>query len=535
MPTSGIAESNRQCVSSEIDESAGANGNSLWRLVIASVVIAAIVLSIIFRDTAWSMISTWRNSSYSHGYAILPLSLYLIYAVRGRFASVEVRPDPWALVLLACLGFVWFLGDLAAVQFVKQGALVGMVPTLVWLMSGTHIVRAILFPLLFLFFAVPMGEVLVPPLQDFSAAFAVKALDLVGIPVLLERRLILVPSGAWEVAEACSGLRFLTASVVLGCFYAFVVYRSWTRRIAFVVASVAVPILANGMRVFGIVVLGYLSNNRLAAGVDHLVYGWIFFALVIFVLFAAGWRWRELRTGGLAELHPPSAVPSAASAKGAQGLRGHSSIWRGLLWGTAGVALVAVAPLSARMVNAGSGEAAVAISAPSVLPPWTPSRSDIGAWKPRFVEVTSELKQTYISGERPVYLYLAYYAGGQGGSKLVSSSNAISAGRGWVDGGTRTRTAVVDGDSISVHETVLRSQEGSLLVWSWYWVDGKFTDNPYRAKFLRLKARLFGGPQASAFLALGANDASDRTDAASALQDFLRHTSLREALDHVSK
>lgn len=523
MPTSGIAESNRQGIASENDESAAANGNSRWRFVIASVVIAAIVLSMIFRDTIWSMITTWRNSSYSHGYAIFPLSLYLIYAGRKRFASVEVRPNPWALVLLAGLAFAWFLGDLAAVQFVKQGALVGMVPTLVWLMSGTQVVRTILFPLLFLFFAVPMGEVLVPPLQDFSAAFAVKALDLVGIPVLLERRVILVPSGAWEVAEACSGLRFLTASVVLGCFYGYVVFRSWTRRIAFAVASVAVPILANGMRVFGIVALGYLSNNRLAAGVDHLVYGWIFFGLVIFVLFAAGWHWRELRTGGLADLHPPSALP------------GHSSVRRGLLWGAAGVALVAVAPLSARLVNADSNDVAVAISAPSVLPPWTPSRSDIGSWNPRSVEVTSELKQTYTSGERSVYLYLAYYTGGQRGRKLVSSSNAISGSRGWVDGGTRTRTAVVDGDSISVHETVLRSQEGSLLVWSWYWVDGKFTDNPYRAKFLRVKARLLGGPQASAFLAVGANYASDRTDAASALQDFLHHTSLREALEEVSK
>lgn len=534
MPISGTAESSRQNVSSENDESA-ANGNILWRLVIASVVIAAIVLSTIFRDTTWSMIATWRNSSYSHGYAIFPLSLYLIYAVRRRFDSVDVRPNPWALVLLAGLGFAWFVGDLAAVQFVKQGALVGMVPTLVWLMSGTRVVRAILFPLLFLFFTVPMGEVLVPLLQDFSAAFAVKALDLVGIPVLLERRLILVPSGAWEVAEACSGLRFLTASVVLGCFYSYVVYRSWVRRIAFVGASVAVPILANGMRVFGIVALGYLSNNRLAAGVDHLVYGWIFFSLVIFVLFAAGWHWRELRTGGLAELRPPPALPSAASAKGGQGLRGHSSVRHGLLWGVAGVALVAVAPLSARLVNAGSSEAAVAISVPSVLPPWTPSRSDIGAWEPRFVEVTSELKQTYTSRAGPVYLYLAYYAGGQAGRKLVSSSNAISGGRGWSDGGTRTRTALADGDSISVHETVLRSQEGNLLVWSWYWVDGKFTDNPYRAKFLRVRARLFGGPQASAFLAVGASYGSDDAAAASALQDFLRHTSLRGSLDRASK
>ena len=64
-------------------------------------------------------------------------------------------------------------------------------------------------PLVFLFFAVPMGDWLIPWLQDFSAWFAMKLLDLTKVPALLEGRIITIPGGRWEVAEACSGIQVI--------------------------------------------------------------------------------------------------------------------------------------------------------------------------------------------------------------------------------------------------------------------------------------------------------------------------------------
>ncbi len=207
-----------------------------------------------------------------------------------------------------------------------------------------------------------------------------------------------------------------------------------------------------------------------------------------------------------------------------------------MLWAAAGLALVALAPVSAQqLLNGVTGPAAIEVAAPSVLPPWKPLDADLGRWKPLFAEAAGELKQTYTSGAQQVYFYLAYYAGGRGGAKLVSSANLISKGPGWIYVGERSATATVDGELVSAHETLLRSQEATLLVWSWYWVDGRFTGSSYRAKLLRVKARLFGGPQASALIAVGANYAPDRPEAANALQDFLRHTSVRAALNGLSK
>jgi EpsI family protein len=133
-----------------------------------------------------------------------------------------------------------------------------------------------------------------------------------------------------------------------------------------------------------------------------------------------------------------------------------------------------------------------------------------------------------------VSLYVAYYSGAQGGAKLVSSSNVISEGSPWAYVGERNTTVQADGESLSVHETALRSHDTNLLVWSWYWVDGKFTDNVYEAKLLRLKARLLGGTQSSALVGVGAYYALDRAEAANRLQDFLLHISLQTALRRVS-
>lgn len=137
------------------------------------------------------------------------------------------------------------------------------------------------FPLGFLLFAVPVGEALIPPLQQVTAWFTVEGLRLTGIPVWWEGLYLSIPAGHFEVAEACSGLRYLMASVALGVLYAYLTYRSPWRRLAFVVLSMVMPIVANGIRAYGIVMIAHLEEMKYATGVDHLIYGWLFFGLVV--------------------------------------------------------------------------------------------------------------------------------------------------------------------------------------------------------------------------------------------------------------
>ena len=200
----------------------------------------------------------------------------------------------------------------------------------------------------------PFGEFLTPGLQDITTFFIRHGLEILGVPAYIDGYVIEIPQGTFFVAEACAGLRFLIASIAFGCLYALLMYRSPLRRGVFILVSILVPIIANGFRAIGIVYLGYILGSAEAAAADHILYGWIFFSLVILLLIALGLPFRE------DEVSTRSASRFVQTAP-AVSLRGVFPV-------AAGIAIVAaVGPV----VGAGLTMAA----ATSVV---TPSRIDVG-------------------------------------------------------------------------------------------------------------------------------------------------------------
>ncbi len=257
------------------------------------VLILACVLALYWRTTL-SMVAIWtRSETFAHGFVIIPIFCYLLWRKRDALNGLVPTPCWGALIGIVAAGFAWLVGELVNAASVSQFAMVAMVPFGVWAILGTRIATTLLIPLAFLFFAVPFGEFLVPMLMDWTAHFTVLALRATGVPVYQEGTFFTIPTGMWSVVEACSGLRYLIASLMVGCLYAYLSYRSPIRRAAFIGASLVVPIIANWLRAYMIVMLAYLSSNRLAVGVDHLIYGWVFFGLVMVLLLWIGSRWRE--------------------------------------------------------------------------------------------------------------------------------------------------------------------------------------------------------------------------------------------------
>jgi len=149
---------------------------------------------------------------------------------------------------------------------------------------------ALLFPFAYMAFLVPFGDELVPPLQSITAAITVWLVHASGIAATIDGVFIDTPAGLFEVAEACSGVKFLIAMIALGVLVGNVSFKSWRRRAAFLVLCLVVPILANGVRAWGTIFAAQYVGIEKAAGIDHLIYGWIFFALVIAAVMALGWR-----------------------------------------------------------------------------------------------------------------------------------------------------------------------------------------------------------------------------------------------------
>ncbi|MFV0276507.1 MAG: exosortase A, partial [Parahaliea sp.] len=218
---------------------------------------------------------------------------WLVARPRDRRAALTPVPSWRGLLLLLPLAVGWLAGDRVEVTGVRQLCLVTMLRAGTWAILGDRVAGAIAFPLGFLFLAVPMGEGFVRPLQEFTAVTTVRLVEMSGIPVFRDGLHFSLPSGDWKVVEACSGVRYLIASLTLGVLFAYLNFNRWPKRLLFVAVAIVLPIFANALRAYLLVMLGHVSNGALGTGTDHMVYGWIVFGLVMFLLFWFGARWAD--------------------------------------------------------------------------------------------------------------------------------------------------------------------------------------------------------------------------------------------------
>lgn len=256
-------------------------------LAIFSLLILAWAL--VYQDALVGMEAIWsRSDTFAHGYFILPISIWLLWQDKEKLLKSNVQASWLPLPLLAvslCVGLFAYAAD---INVLSQLSAVTSLIFLLWLLVGNKLAWHYKFPLAYLLFAVPMGENLIPWLQDVTAWFTVFFLKLNGIPVYVDGLYIQIPTGMFEVAVACSGIRYLIASAAVGALYGHLTYQKAYKKIIFFVLALCLPILANGLRAYGIVAIAYYSDMEYATGADHLIYGWLFFGLVIMFMFWIG-------------------------------------------------------------------------------------------------------------------------------------------------------------------------------------------------------------------------------------------------------
>src|SRR3569833_3093354 len=245
-----------------------------WRRHAAMLLGAALLIVALFHDDALALASIWWTSTtFGHCLFISPVIAWLVWQRRAELA--QVAPVGWwpGLLLVGAGGFGWLLGDAASVALARHLGLVMMLQGAVVTILGPNVARALLFPLAYAFFLVPFGEGLEAPLQGVTVAMTMPLLRLFGVPGHVEGVLITIPNGYFEVAEACSGAKFVIAMIAYGTLVAQVCIVSWRRRAFFLVAALIVPVVSYGLRAFGSIYAAYLTSVVRATGMDHIVYG----------------------------------------------------------------------------------------------------------------------------------------------------------------------------------------------------------------------------------------------------------------------
>jgi exosortase A len=491
-----------------------------WTLAGATFGIAVLVLLACYWQTVLSLVWVWgHDGTYQYAFLIPPLSLWTAFELRHQLRTQPPLPSGWGLLAVAGLVFVWYVGHLLDINLPQHFAIVALFPALVLACWGWRALWVLAFPLGYLVvFAVPWGDGLVGPLQDVTAHFAVRALDLTGTPVLLNGREITTPAAVWMVADACSGVKFFIACGALGCLYAYLMYRRWRKRVLFVALAAVVPIIANGLRVYFTILIGDTWGLEYATGLDHLIFGWQFFGSVLVLLLLGGWFFRD-------RLEPRNLQPAST----AMPARARQVVWPVLL------GLLIAGPVIASQVSSAAPVRQLRVLAPSV-PGWGEPQPATDGWRPAFKGAAGQVKASYHADGKDgvVDLFHAVYTGKpRRGHTLITFENRLyDPAQSHVLSSASQTVTLADGRSVEAGELRLGDGGDSRIVWHWYCVDHRCSRSATVTKLLQAWAVLRGQVPRSSVWALSSPVGHDGADQVRArLRAFVQVLPATEAVE----
>lgn len=442
-----------------------------------------------FFPSAASMIEQWmRSSSYQHGVLVAPIALFLI--VRSGLAAAPHASFPF-LIPLACASAAWLAGRAAGADVVEHAALVLALASGAGLVFGGANARRWAFALAFLVFMVPFGDALVPHLQSVTAKAAAFLLDRIGVPAALDGEMITTAGGRFAVAEACAGLNFLLAALMIAALFAHLSFRTAKKQLLFVGSAVAVAILANILRAFLVILTATLTEGRLAIGADHIAFGLVFYGLLVFALVAVGLRFAD--------------PPRAATAIWSQAPR--KSTFVALLGGTA--VLMAASAYANFVLDRAQGATPPAQLAAFAAPGWR-IVPQTGAWRAALPGAEPSLAVVYRSDAGEIFVNAGYFAREARGAEAGSSAVRTHDGDAYRRIASARHSLEVFGAPLALYVDRLEGAAGdSLHALIVYIIDGEATSSRRKVKLRQMQARLGGKNLPVAVVAVAARDPAE--------------------------
>jgi exosortase len=375
----------------------------------------AVLVAVVYAPSTIVLAEQWTdfvNITYTHGWLILAVCIAL--AIRGRDAltATRARVSPLALLALIACSFVWLVCYRASIQDLH----ITILPAIFWLATttafGPAVGRALLFPVLFLYFAEPSWGQLSNPLQALTVAAMHVALSITGPHTWISGALVHIPNGTFEIQEGCSGLHFLIVGLAVAALHGELRHDSWRTRLAQLTLMTALALLGNWVRVYVIIQVGYLTDMHSSLLANHYWFGWGVFAVALVAFF-----WIR----GRLDPQPP-ADPAAASAPAPDmHLRSDAA---GFV--IAAVVLIALPGASAavRMLRP-----TPPFTATATVPraPWAPAPLNIhSSWQPVFEGADLEKRMAFAkAGDDTVEAFRVTYRNQRQGAKLVGSDNTL--------------------------------------------------------------------------------------------------------------
>jgi exosortase A len=493
--------------------------HSVWRNAIVTIGVLLALISVCYQQTVLYLLGLWNQlaiGEYGHGYLVLAISAYLIFHNRQRLSALSPRPTFHAIPAVLFSSVFWMLAALVDIELLQAVALLLLMLSVIWAVTGGRVTRILLFPILFIGFAIPFWSPLSPLLQQLTADTVFWIIRVIDVPAYRLDNTIVLPAGRLSIAEACSGLRYLLAALTLGTLYAYLNYSRLQSRLLVVLVFAIAAVLSNIIRVFIVVYLGYTSDMQHPLVSDHLNLGWYLFAGLIIVLFFVE-----------ALLH--KRLVSHASVA-------HDDVDQGVLTqdtmlqqDTATVSFIPVAlvlllfiaapPLTLSQLHTFAQAEPAVIAFPQGPAGWSLAEVQDDGWAPAF-HGAHDFRANFTNPDgRTVYLYLGLYTQQAQGKELINDLNRISDNKGWRLN-YREATRYNAGQQQLFEQLLENGDGGQRLVWYWYRVAGHNTSNKYQAKALQLMG-LLQRKNRAAVVAIATDLEADSETTRNMLKQFL--------------
>lgn len=231
----------------------------------------------------------WQDPNFSHGFFVPLFAAFVLWQERSSLSRIHPEPSWSGLAILAAGLCILILGQMGAEIFLSRTSLLIVVAGLIVLFFGWKVFRALLFPWAFLFLMIPIPAIVFNqitfPLQLLASKVASTTLPWMGVLVLREGNVIILPAMALEVAEACSGIRSLMSLLTLAIIYGYLMEKKNSVRVALALLSIPIAVVANSFRIVGTGLLVQYWDPDKAQGFFHEFSGWLVFVVSLLMLY----------------------------------------------------------------------------------------------------------------------------------------------------------------------------------------------------------------------------------------------------------
>lgn len=463
-----------------------------WRTAGLSIATLLLLIFILYQQTILYLSGKWNQlemGEYGHGYLVLAISAYLIFYNRSKLMALMPCPEYRAMLAVVSASILWMVASLVDVQMLQATALLLLLLSIVWALLGSRVAQILLFPIVYLVFAIPVWFPLSPLLQEMTADAVFWIIRVMEIPALRIENMIVLPAGKLSIEEACSGLRYFLAALTLSTFYAYLNYATFSARLLVVMVFAGAAILLNILRVLIIVYLGYKTDMQHPLVHDHLTLGWYLFGGLVMILLVTDAVLQRVYPQTLngvldTDVHEPVSCNKSKSA--------FTAFVLGI------VLTISAGPLLILWISEQqqSDSYPVQVKLPPAAGGWSYMAANEDGWTPQYQGAIAHRMAYHDINNHEIQLYLGIYPRQRQGEELINDLNKISDNKIWRIRYQKANLYNIDG--IQVLEQLLEKNDGSQrLVWYWYRVAGQNTVNKYQAKALQVLGLLNGMRQAS--------------------------------------